>query len=268
MTDLDMSHYNDILPTEKLYRLAEEGSTAYNNATPHAHCVFDDVFPPAILKNVIAEFDLKQKENWKEYDTKYEKKLQLSADDRLGPNTRALISNLNSGSFLTFLQKLTGIESLIADPYLAGGGLHKIERGGKLGIHVDFNRNDNLKLHRRINVLVYLNEDWDESYGGHFELWSDKSGAEKVKILPIFNRMAIFNTTGTSFHGHPEPLNCPPERTRKSMALYYYTVEKDGLQSKSNHGTVFVDEKGRADEIGKKPLMRKVKDNIKKLLNK
>lgn len=266
MTELDMSNYNDILPIEKLYRLAEENQESYKNATPHAHGVFDNVFPPDILKNILAEFDLKDKEKWKEYDTKYEKKLQLSTDDSLGPNTRAFISNLNSGSFLTFLQKLTGIESLIADPYLAGGGLHKIERGGKLGIHVDFNRNNNLKLHRRINVLVYLNEDWEESYGGHFELWSDKSGAEKVKILPIFNRMAIFNTTGTSFHGHPEPLNCPPERARKSLALYYYTVDKDNLQSKNNHGTVFVDEKGRADEIGKPTLMKKIKGKIKRIV--
>lgn len=266
MTELNMSAYNDILPTEKLYRLAEDNHEKYKNATPHAHGVFDDVFPPEILKGVLAEFDLKDKDNWKEYDTKYEKKLQLSTDDTLGPHTRALISNLNSGSFLTFLQKLTGIESLVADPYLAGGGLHKIEPGGKLGIHVDFNHNDNLKLHRRINVLVYLNEDWEDSYGGHFELWSDKKGTEKTKILPIFNRMAIFNTTATSFHGHPEPLACPPDRSRKSLALYYYTVEKDGLQSKNNHGTVFVDEKGRADEIGKKTLIRRLKNKIKSLI--
>ncbi len=268
MTTLDMSTYNDILPTEKLYRLAQEHKDSYKNAKPHAHATFDDVFPAEVLKGILKEFDEKEGEKWKEYDTKYEKKLQLSTDDKLGPYTRALISNLNSGSFLTFLQELTGIESLIADPYLAGGGLHKIERGGKLGIHVDFNRNDQLKLHRRINVLVYLNEDWEESYGGHFELWDDKSGNEKAKILPIFNRMAIFNTTANSFHGHPGPLNCPPDRARKSLALYYYTVDKDGLQSKHNHGTVFVDEKGRIDEIGKPPLSRRIKDKIKQAIGK
>lgn len=266
MNNLDMSTYNDILPTEKLYRLAEEHHEAYKTAAPHAHVVFDDVFDPAILKNVLSEFETKKDSNWKEYDTKYEKKLQLSADESLGPNTRALINNLNSGSFLTFLEKLTGISGLLADPYLSGGGLHKIEPGGKLGIHVDFNRNDRLQVHRRINILVYLNEDWDDSYGGHFELWSDKLGTEKVKISPIFNRMAIFNTTATSFHGHPEPLACPPDRSRKSLALYYYTVEKDSLQSSKLHGTVFVNEKGQADEIGKKPLIRKIKDAIKSVI--
>lgn len=266
MNEPSMSNYNDILPTEKLIRLAEENHEPYKNARPHAHGVFDNVFDPSLLRNIIKEFDVKDKENWKEYDTKFEKKLQLSTDDSLGPYTRALINNLNSGTFLKFLEKLTGISSLIPDPYLSGGGLHKIERGGKLGIHTDFNHNDYLQLYRRINILIYLNEDWEESYGGHFELWSDKSGAEKTKILPIFNRLAIFNTTSNSFHGHPEPLTCPPDRSRKSLALYYYTVEKDNLQSKNNHGTVFVNEKGQTEEPGKVSTSRKIKNKIKSIL--
>ena len=106
--------------------------------------------------------------------------------------------------FLYFLEALIG--GLIADPYLEGGGLHQIPRGGKLGIHVDFNWHERMKVYRRINVLVYLNKDWDASYGGHFQLWSDSKGSKKEKILPIFNRMAIFNTTTNSYHGHPEPL--------------------------------------------------------------
>lgn len=260
MNTIDMSTYNDILPTEKLYKLAEEQHEQYKNAQPHAHGVFDNVFDPSILHGILGEFETKKE--WKEFDTKYEKKLQLSKDDSLGPHTRALIHSLNSGTFLTFLEKLTGIERLIADPYLAGGGLHKIEPGGKLGIHTDFNQNKHLKLHRRINVLVYLNEDWEESFGGHFELWSDPKGAKKTKILPIFNRMAIFNTTGTSFHGHPEPLTCPPDRSRKSLALYYYTVDKDELQLKGNHGTVFVDEKGRRDELGRASIWKRIKQKV------
>jgi Rps23 Pro-64 3,4-dihydroxylase Tpa1-like proline 4-hydroxylase len=264
MKNLDMSLYNDILPVEKLNRLAEEEHDNYRDAQPHAHGIFDDVFNPSILKNILQEFDTE--EEWKNFDTKYEKKSQLNRDDCLGPNTRAFIHSLNSGTFITFLEKLTGIKRLVADPYLAGGGLHKILPGGKLGIHTDFNRNEIINLHRRINVLVYLNEDWEESFGGHFELWSEPTGAQKTKILPIFNRMTIFNTTGNSFHGHPEPLTCPPERARKSLALYYYTAEKDELQSKNDHGTVFIDEKGRRDEIGKATLLTTIKRKLSSLM--
>ena len=270
MSSVDMSKYNDILPTKKLQQWAEEHAEHYQSASPHAHAVFDDVFEPWVLHEILKEFDEKEKQqaSWKSFDTKYEKKLQLNADESLGPHTRALINNLNSGTFLLFLEQLTGISGLIADPYLSGGGLHKIERGGKLGIHIDFNHNETMNNYRRINVLVYLNENWEESYGGHFELWSDTKGTDKAKILPIFNRMAIFSTTANSFHGHPEPLNCPPERSRKSIALYYYTTDKDKLQSNYEHSTVFVNEKGQTEELGRISTWQKIKNMIKKVIGK
>ena len=268
MNTVDMSGYNDILPIEKLKSLAENHADAYKTASPHAHAVFDDVFEPSVLKNVIQEFDERESADWREFDTTYEKKLQLSNDEQLGPYARSLIHNLNSEPFLNFLEALTGIPGLIPDPYLSGGGLHKIEPGGKLGIHIDFNRNDKISTYRRINVLVYLNEDWEDIYGGHFELWSDKEGNEKKKILPIFNRMAIFNTTASSFHGHPEPLNCPPDRTRKSLALYYYTVDPGDSQSDYKHNTVFVNEKGETEQLGKgkASLASRLKNKVKHLL--
>ncbi|RMG84682.1 MAG: 2OG-Fe(II) oxygenase [Bacteroidetes bacterium] len=123
-----------------------------------------------------------------------------------------------------FLQNLTGIkETLIPDPYFEGGGFHQIKPGGFLKVHVDFHKHKLMGLDRRINVLVYLNEDWKEEYGGHFELWETDMSKCALKIAPLFNRMAIFSTTDYSWHGHPDPLTCPPDRSRKSLALYYYT---------------------------------------------
>src|SRR5205085_7257435 len=98
------------------------------------------------------------------------------------------------------------------------------------------------KLDRRLNVLVYLNEDWDESYGGHFELWDQEMKGCRKKILPLFNRMALFSTTTTSYHGHPNQLTCPPDRTRKSLALYYYTngrPEEEVVDGAQDHNTLF-----------------------------
>lgn len=121
-----------------------------------------------------------------------------------------------------------------------GGGLHQIENGGKLGIHSDFGLHtiNGETVYRRINVLLYLNEDWKEEYNGHL-LLLDKNTKEVVKsILPKFNTMVVFNTNSDSFHGHPVPLNTPNGITRKSLALYYYTKEKpDG---KINYDTVFI----------------------------
>jgi hypothetical protein len=176
---------------------------------------------------------------WHNYDRQTEKKLASYDERTFGKNTRSLFYQFNSKPFLEFLSTLTGIPNLISDPYLRGGGLHQIKRGGFLKIHVDFNKHDHLDLDRRLNVLLYLNTNWKEEYGGHLELWDKDMKQCGSKILPVFNRCAIFSTTSFSFHGHPELLQCPEGMTRKSMALYYYTQGRPSNEVVGIHPTVF-----------------------------
>ena len=261
-------NHNQLLPTEKLEKIADDQALAYQQASPFAHGVYDDVFDISLLDKVIEEFEEGEKE-WKEFDTKYEKKFQMNKDINLQPVTRAFIHNLNSEPFLSFLEKLTGIDGLIPDPYLEGAGLHKIPRGGKLGVHVDFNGHNKMNVYRRLNVLIYLNKDWKEEYGGYFELWDEQQGSCQKKLLPLFNRMAIFSTTSTSFHGHPEPLACPEDRNRISLALYYYTAKDHGDQVEVLHSTQFLDPDGKREELSYSPsLSRRVKDKIKAIIGK
>lgn len=119
---------------------------------------------------------------------------------------------------------MTGIEGLIQDPYLFGGGIHSVGAGGFLKIHADFNWHHKLNLYRRLNLLLYLNSDWQETWGGALELWDVDMASCRVSIPPLINRMVIFNTSDMSFHGHPDPLMCPENRMRNSIALYYYTA--------------------------------------------
>lgn len=137
-----------------------------------------------------------------------------------------MLYHLNSSTFLDFLSKITGIENLIADSYFEGGGMHQIRRGGKLKIHADFNRHPRYDLDRRLNALLYLNPDWQEEYGGNLELWDRHMTSCVVRIAPLFNRFVVFATTDFTYHGHPDPLTCPEDVTRKSLALYYYTHER------------------------------------------
>ena len=139
------------------------------------------------------------------------------------PFARALIHSLNSGPFIDFLEEVTEIRGLVPDPHLWGGGFHALPRGGKLGIHTDFNFHKKLGLDRRINVLVYLNRNWTEAYGGHFEAWCPNGNKAEARYLPIFNRVVIFGTTDFTFHGNPDPVACPEGMSRKSIAMYYYT---------------------------------------------
>lgn len=166
--------------------------------------------------------------------------------------------------FLKFLEELTGITNLISDPSFRGGGLHNIYRGGKLGIHADFNKHERYGLDRRLNLLLYLNKEWREEYGGHIELWNREMKQCVRSYLPKFNRVVIFTTTETSFHGHPKPLSCPEYMSRKSLALYYYTNGRPEEVQGDNHSTIF---KLRPDEKIESKLILKTKKFLRRWSN-
>lgn len=210
---------------QNLQQVAAEYKEAYESNPPFPNIYFDDFFNHDMLRGVLAEFpDLNKKEETVFYDNPNERKHATKGEYTFGPNTKRLVHFLNSQPFLEFLQELTGIkETLVPDPYFEGGGFHQIKPGGFLKIHVDFHKHRKMNLDRRLNILVYLNEDWEEEYGGHFELWEKDMSKSVVRIAPLFNRLAMFSTTGYSYHGHPDELTCPPDRSRKSLALYYYT---------------------------------------------
>ncbi len=120
------------------------------------------------------------------------------------------------------------MDNLIADPSLEGGGLHQSTTGGFLNIHSDYTVHPhNRKWERRANILLYLNDDWKPEYGGDLELWSADMKECVEKVSPVANRVLIFTTDATSYHGHPEPMRCPEGVARRSLALYYFSVEED-----------------------------------------
>lgn len=223
----------------ELLPLAESRTAAYRSAEPFPHCVIDNFMATEPLDQVLAEFPEPDDIAWKSYNTSREVKLATRDDTQLGPVTRHLLSQFNSSVFVEFLEALTGIEGLIPDPHFYGGGLHQIRRGGHLKVHADFNWHERLLLDRRINLLLYLNKDWDEAYGGHLEMWDRSMTTMGERVLPVFNRCVIFNTTDFAMHGHPDALACPEDRTRRSLALYYYTNGRPPEELNPTHTTQF-----------------------------
>jgi Rps23 Pro-64 3,4-dihydroxylase Tpa1-like proline 4-hydroxylase len=232
----------------KLSNLAKEKAEEYQNNKPFPHIYFDNFLPPEAAEAALSEFPEPKQLSWQNFDTHLEKKLAFDVVEKLPDGDRDVLYFLNSRPMVQFLETLTGIEGIIPDPYFLGGGLHQIKPGGKLGVHADFNIHTKLKLDRRLNVLVYLNKDWKEEYGGYLELWNRDMTAAEAKILPLFNRCAIFSTTSTSFHGHPEPLLCPPDRTRKSLATYYYTNGRPEEEVAESHSTSWRMRPGEVEE--------------------
>lgn len=206
----------------------------YKSTQPFPHIVLDDFLDPDLLRRVLAEFpDSSGRDCFMRDQERL--KFAFRPDECDGPFTRMLFAELNSRAFLAFLSELTGIKGLIADPYHAGAGLHETKRGGHLGIHADFPEHESMRVNRRLNLLIYLNEDWQEDYGGALELWDKRMRAATQRVMPVFGRAVIFSTDRDTYHGHPEPLTCPEGRSRRSIATYYYTAypETSGLLTRT-----------------------------------
>ncbi len=223
---------------------AEELSRSFQNADPFHHIVIDNFFKIEIADKLLLDLENDNFDNW---DKRDHDKIQIKwrsdwkDDSDVPEHTLSVINFLNGGTFLRWLSRVTGIKGIIPDPYLTGGGFNQINTGGTLAVHADGNWHDLMGVHRRLNVIIYLNKDWKDEWGGHFELWSKtdnnipKECVKKVK--PDFNRLVIFRTDDFSFHGHPTPLKCPEDRSRRSLILYYYTNTrpKEEVQSLDYH---------------------------------
>lgn len=234
-----------------LARHAEELAPRYRANKPFPHIYFDNFLPPAIADLALATFPDPDKIDWLRHrGVDQHRKLAFDQAEFLPSPLRDILFFLNSRPMLQFLETLTGIPDIFGDPYYNGGGLHQIKPGGSLQVHADYSYHPKLKVDRRINVLVYLNKDWKEEYGGHFELWNRELTRAEARILPLFNRCAIFSTTSYSYHGHPTPLTCPPDRTRKSIATYYFSNGRPDNDETTKHAVTFVRRQGQKEPLG------------------
>lgn len=199
----------------------EAAAVGYRTAEPFPHAVFHDML--RIEPSAMRSFPGPDWPSWTALGDAYQlRKFSCSNIQAIPEPFRALIHELSGPAFLRLLEKLTGIGKLIPDPYLKGGGLHLSGPGGVLAPHTDFHLYEPLALYRRINVLVYLNEDWEESYGGCLEL--GEPGKPGKTVVPRWGTAMIFTTDNRSVHGFPKPI--AEGRWRKSIALYYYTAEE------------------------------------------
>lgn len=220
---------------------------SYQNASPFPHIVIDNFLDAEVLRNVLSDFP--PSDNKAFFDRDQERlKFQFQPHESSSGLVRNLFAELNSQAFLAFLEEMTGMKGLISDPYFEGGGLHETKRGGHLGVHADFNVHERLKVERKLNLLIYLNEDWEDDFGGQLELWDRRMKECVVRVKPVFGRAVVFTTALDSFHGHPEPLTCPPERSRRSIATYYYSAPEEGLAALPKRTTNFKARPGSGDK--------------------
>ena len=222
----------------ELYELGDKLQNEYQAGAPFPNIVIDNFFSQKTYDNICSIFPDAGSDIWKTPTNKYTINRSVTKQGELGlkeflfdENQRRLLMELNSSLFLRFIEKLSGIEGLIPDPYFAEGGYNIAGTGGTLGIHADFSHHDKIGLERRVNMLIYVNNKWKESYGGALSLYDKDINCIK-EIFPFGNRIVVFTTSPTSFHGFSEPLKMPKNVYRQSINLYYYTIPRKDREVK------------------------------------
>ncbi len=239
----------------------------YAAGEPFPHIVIDDVLRPEAFDAAVAAFPGIGDEFWKGYlhvnETKYCNVHPETWDDAL----RSVAKEFTSPDFVAYLEGLTGIEGLIPDWSMDGGGLHQTLRGGHLNIHADFTTHHvHENWARRVNILLYLNEEWHDDWGGKLELWDKDMTTCQDRVTPKGNRMLVFSTSFDSFHGHPDGLTCPPDQARRSMALYYFTQEEAPVRRATHYRARPEESRTRRALIAADRVVLDVYDRVKRRL--
>ena len=217
----------------------------FQQAQPFRHVVIDDFLEPPLAARLLAEFPAFDPKLALNENGEVGGKAVFERIRSLGASYVVLDQRIQEREFLDLISTITGIPNLQYDPYYFGGGTHDNRNGQALDAHVDFNRHPVTHTHRRLNLIVYLNPEWNSHWGGVLELHSDPRAADDqiTRVLPLFNRAVIFETTEHSWHGFSQ-IALPPDRehlARRSIALYFYTAERPEEELADTHSTVYVD---------------------------
>jgi hypothetical protein len=218
----------------------------FSSAVPFRHAIIDDFLDSAFARTLLAEFPAFERGNFRNEDGVDGGKSTVERIRGLGPAYAALDDCIRSRDFLDLVGRVTGIPDLLYDIDYFGGGTHENRDGQGLDNHIDFNYHPTTHWHRRLNLIVYLNPQWEDGWGGALELHRDPHDPDKdeiVAVTPLFNRCVIFETTEHSWHGFPR-IELPAryrDLSRRSIALYFYTRERPAEQTARTHSTVYVD---------------------------
>lgn len=219
----------------------EKSARDFEAATPFPFFVVDGFLRPEFARDVCRAYPSYpaarvQKEREFQAVNEYGKIQIVDAESFPAP-VRLLSEALASPELLDTLTEITGISDLQADTKLRGAGMHLMESGSRLDLHVDFNSLEE-RLYRRLNLILYLNEDWREAWGGALDIWDAEVTRCEHTLPPVANRAVIFQTVPRSYHG-VLPVTCPPDRSRNTFASFFYTEAVPPEWEGKHEGTIW-----------------------------
>jgi hypothetical protein len=229
MSDMSLcnnpSEGSQYFPYDRYESQQTDLAKSYQEKQPYKHLHFEHFLDDDLALAMAREFPRHSEEVWTEYKHVNENKAGLHVRDKLPDLIGKVVDELNSPRFVALLSKITGIEGLLADDAIEGGGIHQAETGGFLNVHSDFTMHRTRpNWRRRCNLIIYLNEGWKEGWGGNIDFWAPDMSAIVASFPTFLNTAVLFNTPG-ALHGFPDPLTCPETTARKSVQFYYYTID-------------------------------------------
>jgi len=224
-------------------------NSTFNEGNPFKFLVIDNFLPPKLAKTIYSNFPSLDSMKIK-YKGLNEYKAEDSSFEKFPPEFQQLKIFFQSEEFNEWICKVTGINNLYSIDDRLGTGLHQGGNKSFLDIHVDYNIHPIKKMHRKLNMIIFFNYEWQQNWGGQLELWDKDKMECFVKVEPIFNRMALFECNDISYHGYSQ-INCPESVTRKSYYHYFFLPVPDGIKY---HDTIFLPRP--SDSLSKKTVTR------------
>ena len=230
---MDWNNIEEIINFESM----EKMGSSFLSAKPFPFVIIDNFFKPNVAKELENEFPSFDDNVWHEYNNPLEIKKTCNDWNKFNTTTYNLFRFLNSDRFIELLQsKLMLDYKLFPDPGLNGGGWHIHKSGGKLNTHLDYSLHPKLNLQRRINLILYINSNWRSEWNGSLGFWGNESSEVPGDLIEsidcLYNRAVIFDTSQNSWHGLPEPVICPDNEYRKSLAIYYLSEPTNNMSDR------------------------------------
>lgn len=218
----------------------------YRNHPGYSKLEVKDFLPLDVVQAMAKELEAIPLEDCKKFTRKGSCMYEYNKIDNT-PVQDEVIHALHSATFLKWLQEVTDTVDLIPDPHLVGAGYSKAYTGDSLKVHTDFNWNDQLRLHRRLSVVIYLNEDWDETWGGNLDFYDTDRKKVISRVVPGAGNMVVWSYNNLAYHGYPEPMTNPDGTCRKNLRLFYYVSNAQHDDKFPPHRSLYwFDEKEKA----------------------
>lgn len=216
----------------------QELNNTFVGTPPFPMIVLDDFLPENVAKEMSQECNTIPDQFWTSF-TRRGSLMHECVNLEVAPKAFEFVTQMHSALGMNWLMHVTGIKDMIPDPYIVGAGYSKIPKDNCLKVHTDFNWNDQLKLHRMLSFIVYLNPEWQSDWGGELKFYDFNNQHEIQSIAPKFNRAVFWRYHKRGFHGFNDPVNCPADQTRNTFRLFFYISDAQYRSDDRPHRSLY-----------------------------